>query len=256
MDDKEKIKIPITMEQHFGPFILESKCPQNIVDSLNKFTEDACSNEEMQKKFCSSSGNTPNLLLRDFEVVFLTENFCEDIGLKEFVEKLGNYYLESSTCHYHNVKLSIVNKNSDQKTKQFEYADKITYADAWVNRYYSGDYTPLHAHAPSLAGIIILKYPKKELEKENSKNSESDTVKRSGGKLTFVYGANNLFCGAEYSPDQFECQTLIFPSWLSHLVYPMKTNSERRTLSFNLISEREYYERKQEFNHGLFKRYC
>lgn len=248
------MKVPIKLHRPFGPFILESTCPQIIVDSLNQFTEESAKNPEMSDKYCYSSGNIPNLLLRDFEVVYLTEDFCEDIGLKEYVEMLGNYYLDridTQNYPYNEVKLSIINESGDDQ-KDFEYSDKMIYADAWVNRYYSGDYTPLHDHGSDLAGIIVLKYPEKELNEENTKNVQSEGKQysgagRNGGRVQFIHGMNNTFTSDEYTPEQFECQTLLFPAWLSHLVYPMKTNSERRTLSFNLISDRAYYERKEGF---------
>ncbi len=248
------MKVPIKLHRPFGPFILESTCPQIIVDSLNQFTEESAKNPEMSDKYCYSSGNIPNLLLRDFEVVYLTEDFCEDIGLKEYVEMLGNYYLnriDTQNYPYREVKLSIINEFGDDQ-KDFEYSDKMIYADAWVNRYYSGDYTPLHDHGSDLAGIIVLKYPEKELSEENTKNIQSEGKQyrgagRNGGRVQFIHGMNNTFASDEYSPEQFECQTLLFPAWLSHLVYPMKTNAERKTLSFNLISDRSYYERKEGF---------
>ena len=250
------MKIPIEMHRPFGPFILESICPESIVDSINNFTEECCKNDEMKNTYCYSSGNLPNLLLRDFEVVYLSENFCEEIGLKEYVEKLGDYYvnnIDTVTHNFFNVKLSIINQIVDPE-KTFRMSDKITYADAWVNRYYSGDYTPLHDHGSDLAGIIILEYPEQELNEENFKNAESErdivSGSRPGGKVQFIHGMNNKFCSDEYTPEQHKCKTFLFPAWLSHLVYPMKTNSERRTLSFNLVSEKSYFERNGECVNG------
>ena len=248
------MKIPVKMHRPFGPVILESKCPQSIIDALNNFTEESCTDPDMKDKYCYSSGNIPNLLLRDFEVVYLEENFCDDIGLKDYVETLGNYYIkniDTQNYPYDEVKLSIINEFGDSQ-KDFEYSNKILYVDAWVNRYYSGDYTPLHDHGSDLAGIIVLKYPEIELNEENIKNSSSEGKSyrgagRNGGKVQFIHGMNNTFMSDEYTPEQYECQTLLFPNWLSHLVYPMKTNSERRTLSFNLISDKAYYERKEGF---------
>lgn len=249
------MKIPVKMHRPFGPFILESKCPEHIVESLNKFTEDTSLNPEMKDKYCYSSGNIPNLLLRDFEVVYLSENFCDDIGLKDYVETLGNYYIKNIDVQnypYEQVKLSVVNEfNLSKENKNFPYSDKISYADAWINRYYSGDYTPLHEHGADLSGIIILKYPEKELNIENNKDicseSKTNTYGRRGGKVQFVHGMNTTFISDEYTPNLYECQTFLFPAWLSHLVYPMKTNSERRTLSFNLVSDKAYYENKEGF---------
>jgi len=247
------MKLPVTISQPFGPYVLETECPPNIIDSLNDYVENSLNDDRSKEEVCFSGGNIPNLLLRDFEVVFLKESLCEEIGLKKYVETLGNYYVSKwieSNKHpgFEKVKLSIVDET--ESVKDFKYSDKFIISDSWVNRYYSGDYTPLHEHGSDLAGIIFLKYPEEELFKENSFNKESEGEDyqgdgRKNGQLQFIEGTINKFSCPEYVPESFVGKTLLFPSWLQHLVYPMKTNSERRTLSFNLIAEDVYYERKE-----------
>lgn len=238
------MRLPVKMHQPFGPYFLETKCPDSIFDALNKKVEEVCSNREEVLKYCSSSGNIPNLLLRDIEVIYFTQDFLEEIGFVEFVETLGNYYIENVTCptDYDNVRLSVITPGSDG---EFKHSDKILYADAWVNRYYKGDYTPYHDHGSDLAGIVVLKVPK-ELDEINLKNKESEGVAnlgRMGGRVQFLNGGNNTFTHDEYIPDQEEGTVLIFPSWLSHMTYPLPTDEERRSLSFNLVSESGYYRR-------------
>lgn len=244
------MKIPVQIHQPFGPFILESYLPDEIVDELNRKTEEICNDPEEMDRYCSSAGNIPNLLLRDFEVVYFTEKYLEDIGFRSFAEKLGNYYVERAMTNnvgYDTVKLSIIDGGKD-RDPSFTHSEDIRYSDAWVNRYYSGDFTPLHDHGSDLAGVVILKIPDGLIE-EQIKNRESDgesykSGSRSNGRIQFLYGGGNLFSHDEYTPSQEVGKVLLFPAWLGHLVYPMRGDYERRTMSFNLISEKEYFERE------------
>ena len=60
----------------FGPNILKAKCPQFILNEVNKFVDGP-----------ESRSVSPDLLDRTIDVVYLTEEFCESIQLKTFVEE-------------------------------------------------------------------------------------------------------------------------------------------------------------------------
>ncbi len=244
------MKLSVKIHQPFGPFIMETDLPKSMVDAINQKTEEVCSNPKEMEKYCSSTGNIPNLLLRDFEVVYFTEEFLEEIGFRKFVEELGDYYVEHSVTNninYDRVKLSIIDGGKD-RDPSFKHSDELRYSDAWVNRYYAGDFTPLHDHGSDLAGIVFLKIPRNlETEQLRSRDSDGESYKsggRNNGRVQFIYGCNAPFSHDEYAPSQEVGKLMLFPSWLGHLVYPMKTTEERRTMSFNLISDREYYQRE------------
>lgn len=238
------MKISVEKINPFGPTILKTKCPKNILDKINSFVDDVEKNEEYKELYSSVSGNIPNLLLRDIENIYLSYDFCREIGLKELLEKLVDNYTETDGEY----KLSLIG-NATSGDDSFKKHEKVLYADVWVNRYYSGDYTPIHTHGSDLSGVIFLDIPEKELYEESIKNIESqgkiynEYETRESGRLLFIYGSNQTFCDNIWRPDQTIGDILIFPSWLNHLVYPQKTNKERRTLSFNIIQENCYYER-------------
>lgn len=236
------MKIPIEKINPFGPTILKTKCPKTILDRINFFVDDVEKNKEYKELYSSASGNIPNLLLRDIENIYLSYDFCREIGLKELLEKLVDNYTKTIGEY----KLSPIG-NIPSGDDSFKNLGKVLYADAWINRYYSGDYTPIHIHGSDLSGVIFLDIPEKELHEESIKNIESQGKmydqydKRESGRLLFIYGSNQTFCDNIWIPDQTVGDILIFPSWLNHLVYPQKTNKERRTLSFNIIEDMEYY---------------
>jgi hypothetical protein len=247
------MNIDLEIIRPFGPQVLISKCPEKILNQIKNFTERVDNDDEERKLYSSFSGNVPNLLLRDFENIFLPYDFCREIGLKKLLETLANTYHDNyfnfNPRLKQNYKLGAISVADSKGNGGFNNSDKILYSDCWVNRYFSGQYTPIHTHGGALSGIIFLEIPQKELEQESLKNLESEGYDTKGhdegrdnGKVLFLYGSNQEYCEGIWKPEQLEGKILIFPSWLYHLVYPMKTNKERRTLSFNITHEDEYYD--------------
>jgi hypothetical protein len=188
----------------FGPVLFECICPNEIVNNLNYFIDNL---SEDEKKICSSkyttNKNFPNLLERDFEIVYLTPKISFESKLSFFlleIAKLYSNYLNASDS-------GIIFPNS-------LFSDELL--DAWINRYYESDYTPPHSHRGDISGIIILDLPddSTEMEKRN---------------LEFVW--NN----EHYRPIQEVGKTFLFPSNLMHWVAKQTNVKERRTLSFNLF---------------------
>ena len=239
------MKLPVKIHRPFGPYILETVMPDNMVDELNRKTEEVCSNTKEMEKYCSSKGNIPNLLLRDFEVVYFAEEYLKDIGFKSYIEKLGNYYLQKKEDNFaisNYVRLSTVDRGYDPS---FSHPENICYADAWVNRYYAGDYTPLHEHGSDLSGVIILKIPeilKEEQQKDFESEGLSSNFFRNNGNLQFIHSSQHPLSAGEYTPEQKVGNVILFPSWLGHVMYPMRNNYERRSMSFNLVYDNMDFE--------------
>ena len=238
------MKLPVSIKRQFGPYILETQCPKEMVDGLNDWVDKSKSDPELREKFCFSKNtkSIPNLLQRSIGVTFYSEKYLSDIGFREFCEKLANYYLDycideiDCSIEYDEVNLSIVDNDP-----QFSHCEEILYADAWSNSYYAGDYTPIHEHGSDLAGIIILKLPE-DLTKSRSVSKDSD--ESNDGKLSFIFGSKNTFADDTYTVNGEEVGDLfLFPAWLSHIVYPMKVSGERRTFSFNMVRSDTYKNR-------------
>ena len=219
-------ELPVNLHQPFGPYILESQCPQTFLDQINQW----CDEKESSEEYSSLTGNTPDLLKRNIENVFFSYEFLYETGFNSFIESVGNYYLDH--CSYRTkfpiketLRMSLLSNHP-----KFLKSNKIDYADAWVNRYYSGDYTPIHSHAGELSAVILLKV--------TSNDSEDDKQR---GKVIFVNDGddnkNNL-----YIPHNQENGILImFPSWLSHFTYPLRNScEERRTMSINLVTDTQF----------------
>jgi len=250
------MNIDLEIIRPFGPQVLISKCPEKILNQLNDFAKRVDSNDEDKKLYSSLSGNIPNLLLRDLENIFLPNDFCREIGLKILLETLANTYHDNyfKLGPKRKYKLAIIEPPDNNVNGGFVNADKIIYSDCWINRYFSGKYTPIHTHGGGISGIIFLEIPQKELEREALENYKSEGYDydgndegRDSGRVLFLYGSNQEYCESIWKPEQVEGNIIIFPSWLYHLVYPQKTNKERRTLSFNLVDEDVYYDIMEQY---------
>jgi len=241
------MKVSVKIHQPFGPYVLETDCPKYMVDSINRKTEEVCSNKREKMKYSSHEHAVPNLLARDLEVVYFEEKFLEEIGFKAYIEKLANHYIGASDnadkleylTDSESLRLSLIDEDP-----HFKHRKSIRYSDAWVNRYYKGDYTPIHSHGSVVAGVLLLKIPDDQEELQESDLGLSyDNETRTNGLLQYVYGAEYSYSEQTWEPDQYAGKIILFPNWLAHLVYPMKSTKERRTMSFNLITQEEYIKR-------------
>jgi hypothetical protein len=211
----------------FGPTIMKAILPSRILNQINEYVEN----------FDGGADQFPNMLLRDINNIFLEKNFCDEIGFTKFVEYLGNGYLDNvgNPKNYKSVVLASMDGNTNP---DFAHTEGI-FADAWVNRYYSGDYTPIHCHGSILSGVIFLKiHPDLIKEQNNVEISRQlgslPTRSRLNGKVEFIYGSGCDYSDPTWYPDQKVASVILFPSWLSHQTYIFKNDKERRTLSFNL----------------------
>lgn len=104
-------------------------------------------------------------------------------------------------------------------------AAKASLIRAWMVSQRGGDYNPLHSHTGVLSGIIYLKTPD-EIFHENSVD----------GYLNFSFGLlspQSLHFMGTHLIRPVAGDMFLFPSWLSHTVYPFKGTAERRSISFN-----------------------
>jgi hypothetical protein len=188
----------------FGPVLLECKCPEEVVKNINNFVDNM---DDETKELCSSkytkNKKFPNLLQRDFEIIYLPPKVSFESKLSLFLLEIAKIY--STYLNF---------ENSNVIFPKTLFSNDLL--DAWVNRYYKNDYTPPHNHRGDISGIIILDLPDDatEIEKRN---------------LEFVW--NN----EHFRPIQEVGKAFLFPSNLMHWVEKQTNMKERRTLSFNLF---------------------
>jgi len=193
----------LNITKPFGPCIIESQCPENILNNLNSLVDNM---SQSTKEYCSSKYSKvegfPDLLSRGFEIIYLTPQMLEDTGFTEYISNIVPEYLK--TFNVNSAEVSFLLSNFSEE-----------FADVWINRYYQNDYTPPHDHRGHISGITILDLPE-----------DSDWYDLHS--LEFVW--NN----EHHRPQQEIGKTFLFPSTLMHWVVKQKSLLERRTMSFNI----------------------
>ena len=99
----------------------------------------------------------------------------------------------------------------------------------WVVSQYAGDFNPMHIHDANLSGVAFLKIPS-GFSKEYEKEDHHPTV----GCLEFLGSMPNHFARPSYVVKPEVGDFYLFPSWLTHQVYPFRSEGERRSLAFNV----------------------
>lgn len=123
--------------------------------------------------------------------------------------------------------------DNDQK---FEFRNK---GDSWINFQKKYEYNPLHRHSGDYSFVIWYKIPylsRDEFKLGPGKNNKF----KSNGAFSFVYNSDNNEILTKIIPcdESDEGKLLIFPSSLSHCVYPFYTSDEERiTLSGNFYKK-------------------
>jgi hypothetical protein len=124
---------------------------------------------------------------------------------------------------------------------------QVAIDETWSVHSYAGDYNPIHDHGTkTIMGISTTcwtKVPQQILDQPAAGSPLYNKYEASGacdGYLAFNYGRNEIMNVERLRPPQsFEVQPevgklYIFPSWLSHMVYPFRGEGERRTVASNL----------------------
>ena len=128
--------------------------------------------------------------------------------LEEIKTQIEDYILEISSDTY---------KVKDIKPKLF-----------WIVNSVNSDFNPLHSHTGDLSGVIYLDIP------------ETMPTSKEEGNIAFTHGVYhpqslNFLGPRSYKPKSGDI--LLFPSWLTHFVYPTHTDTKRIIISFNLNLE-------------------
>ena len=99
----------------------------------------------------------------------------------------------------------------------------------WVVSQYKGDFNPVHIHDANLSGVAFLKIPP-GFDAEYAKEDHHPTA----GCLEFLGSMPNHFARHSYIAKPEVGDFYLFPSWLTHQVYPFRSEGERRSLAFNI----------------------
>ena len=189
----------------FGPRILKSSVPQVVIDAVNEKADTILQDNKKSNDLDYSSNLAGNVKK---EVAL---SLAEVKGLEVVVNKLATEYI-----------MKLVPNQLDPEKTIMSYS-------SWVVSQYAGDFNPLHIHDSQLSGVLFLKMPP-NYEEEYRREDHYPSV----GCLEFLGSVANTFAKHSWLVKPQIGDLYLFPSWLTHQVYPFRSEGERRSMSFNI----------------------
>ena len=200
----EQKEIAFDIYQPFGPSILKTKIPDLYVDALNKQVDKVLKDKKLSKERDWSHNLAGNVK---------KEISIDHIAIKTFPEFLATISQEYAK-----------NVLPDYLPKGTKVSFRV-----WAVSQVAGDFNPMHIHDSNLSGVCFLKVPP-GYEEEYKKEDHHPTA----GCLEFLGSIPNHFARHSFLVKPEVGDFYIFPSWLTHQVYPFRSEGERRSMAFNV----------------------
>ena len=208
-------------------YLMETKLPENMVGTLNDYLDKLMVDESRE----SHAGTLVGQIGHGQQLTM--DHHCEE--LNDF-----NWLIQGLAMEY--VKNFCAASGNPLKGKREVLTDEL-----WSVHSYERDYNPTHDHGTkTVMGVSCTtwtKVPQQILDLPTAGSPEYNLYNASGntdGCLAFSYGRNSLLDTERLAPPQSFVikpevgKMLMFPSWLTHMVYPFEGEGERRTVAANL----------------------
>ena len=197
---------------HWGPYLFKTKAPQHIIDRLKLAgIKNTISNNK------NLAGN-------------LNHQYAYPSDIREWFSKeiseIMTVYLVGST-EYHGT------------GPPKEVFPELELTGLWVNYMKPGDFNPPHYHSEDYSFVLFLEVPS-EIEQEMN---DFEGTAQKPGQLLFHYGQSARW---PWATIRFEMipkagDMYIFPSLLTHMVAPFKSDVTRISVSgnFRMVNKKE-----------------
>jgi|TARA_X000001388_G_scaffold68448_1_gene56294 uncharacterized protein (TIGR02466 family) len=216
---EESSKVNFHAIRPFGPTILTGQIPKDLIKILDDKATDLMQVDALAKEWDHSMHLAGNVK----QEVRYPPDFLRS---KEFAPVLNA--LQIIVQQYISIPPAC-------DTISVNEVGAMSVSSMWVVSQYAGDFNPMHVHDGELSGVLYLRIPK-DLKKEYEKEDHFPCV----GDIHFMCGQAAKFNGHNFQATPKVGDIFLFPSWLSHEVYPFRTpNQERRSVSFNVDLKRK-----------------
>ncbi len=112
-------------------------------------------------------------------------------------------------------------------------SNSISMDKPWVNAQKKGEWNPPHMHDGDISCIVYTKIPK--ILRDEWKHPTQRGKLSTAGKVAFTYGEFMDWNQSDLGPvEPQEKEIYLFPSWLTHFVYPFNADCERISCSTNI----------------------
>lgn len=208
-----------SMVKPFGPTILETDLPSQILHSLILLTDRLIENPNRE-----SYG--PYLVGQIEEEPIIGNDLLVEFGVLDYLKSMfAEYVLASASVNAHQDYQTQV-KNF-QSTWHYKNPVSVSIEAAWLVSQRQGEYNPIHNHSHAdLSSVIYLKVPE-------FSSSALPGKTPTDGHIDFVDGSTQPLQNATVRVAPSVGKFFIFPAYLLHLVYPFRADAERRSISIN-----------------------
>lgn len=197
----------------FAPMIMYAKMPMDLVRRMNKYVNKTIKDEEKIKNLDHS-----NNLVGKLKQEFLIESNELDKHLPFFNNVVAKY-LDTD-----------LSRSFKSLAKGTGYG--IDYKSAWIVRQFAGEYNPAHIHTEcSMSCVGYLRLPEK-IEEEWEEDYKDHYP--ANGHIEFLHGSSGKMHVHTLMVKPSVGDFFIFPADLIHMVYPFKSEGERRSFSMNI----------------------
>ena len=204
MVEQIQTELKYDIYQPFGPSILKTTLPQGFVNLLNAEADHILYDDNLSKEHDWSHNLAGNVK----KEVAIDQNKIPNFP--EFMITMAKQYYKHT-----------INAEPAE-------GSKVSFR-VWVVSQYAGDFNPMHIHDANLSGVAFLKIPL-GFDKEYEAEDHHPTA----GCLEFLGSMPNHFARHSYIAKPQVGDFYLFPSWLTHQVYPFRSEGERRSLAFNI----------------------
>ena len=196
----------------FGPSVAKVTIPENIINKLNKYTDQVIKDSDKLKDL-----NYGSKLVGNVQQEFKME--------KEFMVKSGwGEFLAEGV-------------KSWIKESQKGTITKFNIINSWIVRQYKNEYNPTHFHGGHVSGVGYLKVPD-----DLGGSIQEDKKINFNGRLELIHGSKMFLCDPQFLVKPKVGDFYFFPHYLMHTVYPFSnSNEERRSVSFNATLDQEIF---------------
>ena len=200
----ENLELKYDIYQPFGPSVLKTTLPRSFINLLNDEADRILHDEKLSKEHDWSHN--------------LAGNVKKEVAIDQ--NKIPNFpeFMITMAKQYY--------KHTNEKDPI--EGSKVGFR-VWVVSQYAGDFNPMHIHDANLSGVAFLKIPP-GFDAEYAKEDHHPTA----GCLEFLGSIPNHFARHSYIAKPQVGDFYLFPSWLTHQVYPFRSEGERRSLAFNI----------------------
>jgi len=211
---QKEIKLQFDAIRPFGPTVVKGKVPDFILKIVNKKCDELLGDPKLAKEWDWS----PNLAGNVKQEVRYPQDWMNTEEFMPMVQLMGEM-----------VK-NYISVPPASETIKPEFVGKMVIESMWAVSQWAGDFNPAHMHDGDLSGVFYTKMPK-SIDKERAAEDHYPSV----GDILFMCGDPKTFSGHKLQHPPEVGDIFMFPSWLTHMVYPFRTpEEERRSVSFNL----------------------